>query len=1228
MQTTLLGLAVTMIVALVSALVGPVLVDWGQYRPYFEAEASRVIGMPVRITGAIDARLLPAPSLTLHRIETGAAGAKPILRARTLQVEFGLGSLVRGEWRADEMRLDGPEIVLGIDAAGRLDAPKFEIGFEPDRLAIERLAIQDARLTLTNAANGASLVMEHLTFRGEARSLIGPFKGEGVATAAGQLYGYKLAGSRRGEDGGLKLRLSVDGADRPLSFETEGTLFVGESRPRYDGTVTVSRPAGHVLPNGRAVANVPWRASGRVRATSASALIEQVDFQYGPEDQAAKFGGSAEFRFGAQPRLDGVVSSRQIDADRLLTPDATRRPPAALLKALAETLSGVKPPLPITLGIGIDNLTFGGAVLQAVQGDVRSDSDVWNLDSLEFRAPGLTQVRVSGELSGTDGLAFAGPAVVESADPRALVAWLEGRTDATRAISGALSARGDVTLGRERIAVERLRAEFDRRIVAGALAYTFAADQRPARLEATVTAAEFDLDAAIAFAGNAFAGASFERPGDIALALDFGKASYAGMEARRTRAKLKFDADGLLIEEFSIADVNGAAVTASGRIDTSSRAPRGSIAMTVDAQRLDGALRIADRFAPQAARAVQGLAGKTAATRLSAKLDVGTTIGANAKTTAKLVVDGAIGAVRVAISAQGTGDAAAPRAADLVVDGRLDAGDGAALAELIGLDRYAGLDKRSARFTVRAGGALDKALAINGAFAGAGLDATATGTVAFGEDGPRGAVDLAIAAADAKPLRREGGPAVAVDLKTHLVVDADRVTLADLKGSIAGHPLSGRLAVSRARPFKVEGQIDADRIDLPTLIGFGLAVPVLPSSRRTAGWIAEPFAATPLVDIVGRVDFSARRAVLTPSFVAEPLRGTLLLDGGRVKIDGVEGRLANGRLRGQGEVELGAHAVSAEGQMTLDEAELSHLLPKAPQGTPSARISLNVKAAAAGRSPAALIGGLRGEGALTVDGLQAVGLDPAAIAAAIRAADQGVPVDAVRIGDIARSALDRGALTVPWAGGGFTIADGRVSLRELSAPARDADVVFAGNLDLANEALDLRIALIGAAGADAPAGVRPRILVALKGPAAAPRRTIEVAELVSWLTLRSVEREAKRFEAAEREAKRLEQVRMEAIARETKRLEAKRQEEKRLEDKRLEELEAARRARELATGSMPSGPAGTSGEAPVVDRAPSLPPPIDIRPLPADRRARRPMPLGPQIDNPPASAVIPAPDLR
>ena len=121
MQTTLLGLAIAFIVALIAALIGPYFIDWNQFRPQFEAEASRIIGTPVRVGGALDARLLPTPSLRLRSAVMGGANDLGKVRADKLDVEFSLGSLMRGEVRATELTINGMSLDLGVDSKGRID---------------------------------------------------------------------------------------------------------------------------------------------------------------------------------------------------------------------------------------------------------------------------------------------------------------------------------------------------------------------------------------------------------------------------------------------------------------------------------------------------------------------------------------------------------------------------------------------------------------------------------------------------------------------------------------------------------------------------------------------------------------------------------------------------------------------------------------------------------------------------------------------------------------------------------------------------------------------------------------------------------------------------------------------------------------------------------------------------------------------------------------------------
>ena len=184
MQTTLLGLAIAFIIALVAALVGPYFIDWNQFRPQFEAEASRIIGMPVRVTGALDARLLPAPSLRLRSVTVGGVKDLGKVRADKLDVEFSLSSLMRGEWRANELTIDGMALDLGLDARGRIDWPAASGQVNLGSLAIDRLNLT-GRIALHDAASRGILELNDIAFSGDVRSLAGSVRGDGNAMVGG-----------------------------------------------------------------------------------------------------------------------------------------------------------------------------------------------------------------------------------------------------------------------------------------------------------------------------------------------------------------------------------------------------------------------------------------------------------------------------------------------------------------------------------------------------------------------------------------------------------------------------------------------------------------------------------------------------------------------------------------------------------------------------------------------------------------------------------------------------------------------------------------------------------------------------------------------------------------------------------------------------------------------------------------------------------------------------------
>ncbi len=1112
MQTTLLGLAIALILALVAALVGPLLIDWGGYRAAFEAEASHLVGLNVRVTGAIDARLLPSPQLTLHDIEIGPSGENQVF-ARSLNIEFALGPLMRGEWRAAELKLVGPEVRIGVDAAGRVQAPNLAVGFDPDALSIDRLSVQDGKLTLADAANGASITLDKLWFNGEARSLLGPVHGEGATTINGELYPFRLTAGRYGDDGKIKLHVNVDPVNQPLAIEADGFLASGGT-PSFEGNLNLTRPVGIGL-RGSGKVSQPWRAAGKIKVTPASALMRDFALDYGSQDNSIKLTGVAEFKFGKHPRFDGVLSARQIDLDRALAESETGlAPPAAAIRKLAQLAGSVfRPAIPIRIGVGVDQITLGGDTVQNFHGDVSTGAQGWNLDRFEFRAPGFTQVRLSGHLAvGDDRVAFTGPAEIRANNPKSLAAWLEGRGTAAKGDFKPMSLRGDLTLASDRIAVGRLNAEFDRKTVTGGFSYVFAAGSRPARLDAALRAPELDIDTALGFGKALVAGSRIERPRDMAIAADIGHATVAGFEARDLSAKVKVDGDGLQIDKLSVADLGGAAFSARGRIVTAPPSPAGSITIDLTAPDMTPVIALLSRFAPRTAEAL----GRGAQDMAPARLHAGLTVqGAKPAAQAELTVEGSLGKVRLAFNGQTSTDLTGFETGDLRFNGRLNADDGRALMSMLGLKHVVAVEDGPATLSFDASGPLRGQWRVAGKLNAHGLQASANGTASPLADRPAADLTAQVARADAAPLRGDIGGTLPVAFSGRIALAGEDVSLSGIEARVAGAELRGKLGVTLSAPHRLSGEIDANHMDGAALVAAAAGTPP-PAQAKRGAWAlsSEPFRAGAFGDYAGGVKLKVRRMDLLPQLTAREFSASLKLGNNEIALEDMSGDIAGGRLKGRLSLRAASDGLNADAMLALTGADATALFASGARPAVTGTLGLSGEVAGAGLSPVALIGSLRGAAKLELNGAQLAGLDPRAFDAVTRAVDQGLEVEPKHISDVVGQALQSGRLSVARAEATIALSSGQARLSRFNAESKDAQLSLTGNLDLTDGLLDAHVVLSGSHEKDAAS--RPDIFMALNGPVTNPERSMDVSALTGWLTLRAVENQARQLRELER----------------------------------------------------------------------------------------------------------------
>ena len=1121
MQTTLLGIAIALILALVAALVGPHFVDWSRYRGEFETQASNLTGLAVLVNGPVEARLLPTPTLTFGRIEIARRGDSRALRARSVSLEFSLSAVMRGQWRASEVRIEGAELAAGLDATGRLDWPAPAAGSELDSLSIDRLEVVDSRVILADAGSGSQVLLDKFDFRGELRSRLGPIKGEGSFDFAGHRYPFRIAANRAGGDAGTRVRLNLDPVDRPLSADLDAMIVVERGVPRFEGTLQLNRAVGQAADG----IIQPWRVSSRIRGDSIAATLEQIEFQYGPEDRAIKLRGDANVAFGRDPQVVMNLASTQIDLDRLLgLPEETRKRPLLAVKTFADYFGGVqRSPIPVRLGLSIENVTLAGALLQRVSGEVVADTDNWNLDVLDFRAPGATQIGLSGRLNLTaKGIAFDGRAKVDARDPRALAAWLIDRPEAQTITAGALRAEGDVKLASDRMAIDGLTAEIDRMTMEGRLAYTWANGEQPPRIEASLTAADMDFDRAYALAQGVLAGTPFEMPREGAVSLKIAHAALAGVEARRADIDVQFERGGVDIKRLVVGDLGGAALAIKGRIDSRARAPRGGVTLDLDARSLDGVATLLEKVAPQAAAELRRRAPRFVPAKLQASLALGADVPRQAAASA-LKLDGNLGAFKISLQGQ-TDNAEAFSletlarlpASKLKLTGRLDASDGSALIELLGLDSLVAVDKRAGRLDLTASGAVNDEMAMDGQLVAGGLDVSAKGSVRL--DGPTASAAIKLANANVRNLRpvASGRPAetVPLGLTAKLALAGGAIDLTDMTGKAAGAEVSGRLKIA-LQPLSATGEIEVGEINLPVVIAAATGSPPPGATAASAApWPAEPFERGLLGQIGGRVVVKSSHVALAPRLAAKNVRGVVQLDQTGFAIKEIDGALAGGRVAGEFSLWRGADGVSTRGRLQLKGADIAELVRGGPPPM-SGRLTGDAEIEGTGRSPVALIGSLKGSGTFSLQDGGVQRLDPNAFEMVIRSVDQGLQLDAARIRDRMEQALGAGGLAVARAEGEFTVVAGQVRTSNVKVNTQGVDLGVNGSALLAEDTIDAKLTLTGPVRPDAPGGVRPEVSVTLKGSTDAPKRTLDATAFSNWLALRAVEQQSKRIDALE-----------------------------------------------------------------------------------------------------------------
>ncbi len=1118
MQTTLLGLAIAFIIALVAALIGPYFIDWNQFRPQFEAEATRVIGAQVRFAGKLDARLLPAPSLHLRSVVVGAANDLGKVRADKLDVEFSLGSLMRGELRATELTINGMALDLGLDSQGRIDWPASTGKFNLGSLAIDRVNLT-GRIALHDAASRGTLELNDIAFSGDVRALAGSVRGDGNFAVSGTRYPFRVSSGQAADGNGTRVHLNIDPGARAVSADLDGVLSFEGRAPRFEGALILAAPA-RLKANGDAPVT-PWRISAKGKADPSAARLEQLEVVYGADDGALRLAGAGDISFGASPLLRATLSARQLDADKFAAKGNSAAEPIRLLPGLRALMAAIPQttPLPAQIEFNADQIMLGGRPLQgfaaALQAGAKSLSDKslsaesWTIDRLEFRAPGATRVTLSG--SNAQAGSFTGALSVDSSDPDALVTWLQGRSEVVYRSQKPLRLRGDLTVAGDRVAIEAMKAEIDGGAVEGRVEVSTAKGH--SRIDAELKAERLDLDAATALA-RSLAGPQAEWPDEARLTLDIGRATSAGQELRPLVAKVGYSPKSFALEQLKIGQASHVMLEGAGSFDRVNTS--GKLMLNSSAASLGQITALIAPLAPALAARINAMDARPGPARLKLSLDLDKTAPqadrANARAVFDLDAPELKGVVTIAakpvISALHGIDLEALGRSEFSLESRLTSGQGRPLLAALGLDRAVTAGDGPAQFEGSVTGVWRAPLRLKVKMSGTGLDAEAEGTAEPWAAEPKASVNLKVRSANLGPLldlKASDTLAQNIGLSSRVSLAGNRLTFDDLDSAIAGSRLRGRMALVLGDETNIEGEIGLDTLDLAP--AFALAI-------GAAGHdAAEPLGSGLSKGWRGRVAFQALRGTLPGGDELRPVSGVLKGDGQSLSFEAITGGIGGGEASASIDARQTGNGIALNARVQLsgvDGAALRYRGLKMPAG----RASMQMTLASHGRSASALTGALSGSGTVTLESAEVAGLDPRAFDAAIRASDGGQATDDVKLRQIVERVLSAGSLSVKSAQIPFSIGDGRIRIGATTLDAEGARAIVSGGYDIPADQADIRASLASTVAGSASS--RPEIQLFAAGPPDALDRTVDVAALSSWLAVRAIDRETRRLDAIER----------------------------------------------------------------------------------------------------------------
>jgi len=1161
-------LGTLLVVVLFAALIVPRFIDWSNYTAAFETRAEQILGHPVKVSGTAEASILPTPSLSFTNVTVGASADAPMATVERFEATIELMPLLQGEIRVTSMRMVAPRINIRSDNRGLIDwfqrGPSSE-QFDPDRVILESVQIEDGALTFVDDRFGVTHTLEDIRALVSARSLAGPWRADDASLSVnGQHYQFNLATGRVLSNGALRIKVDIQPRRLPLDMTVDGKLRSDAIRGLvYNGTYN-ARMIG-TAPDGT-LDLAGWRSEGSFNAVLGGVDIDRAVVSHGPPDRPLTLAGSLKIRLGDTPRFSAAVQANQIDLDRTLGagPSEPIDIPTAVERLLTLVRTSPKPPIKGDVIVDVPVIVAGGAIIQGFRLEAEIGPSGMTVSNLIAELPGRATATLGGTVRTDDRMGFKGQVGLSVLQPATFAGWWRGKSASVENTARLLSnfeVAGNADIRPGFVKLDQLRARVGSSEITGKFNWSAPKADRRRILSGQLTADRFDV-VQLRSLGELLVGQSFD--GVDALADDYifnisaKEVAFEDVIIENIAIDASYTRDGLRVNQFSIGDPLGDSFTTfSGQlVDLAEANPTGTLQGHIkQVSEVNFLIWAANRFFPDSPLAKW--LTKVGPSLAPAVLDVSIEPVAERRGAIRLKLIGVAGPTTLNVTVEGAASSQRWRDEPVNFDLVFDSADSQSLLRQAGTGLNLPADHGVAHVEIRGEGVPSTGITTNVKVEIGGVGATAEGALMLDADGAmsftgkvtdgsgnmddvaalmgfapadvgRTITDL-IDGADSQGQQRIVVPAA------DITADENHVALNWQNALVGARRVSGELAWSKKPDlgWRMSGDLATSALDLDWLMALGLGAALQPTGEPDAPWARTPFGAAALGTVAGDVAMEAERFHLAESLVISNARMDIRLDPQRFDLKLNSGDLEGGRASGNLTVHNVGGNARVAGAFSVKGAALDAFVwSRDDRAIASGDLSFNTNFEATGRSPAGLMTSLTGGGVIEVSDGVARYINPNAARPLIRESDVGQAFTEDSLRAALEGTLDAGALEFGDATGSFIIAGGALRTKNLTLKGATVEARGEAVLDFntMQTRADWTISLDP--GDRVVEGTKPEIGLVFTGPIAAPVRWIDVLPFDSYLNMRLEARMLERIELEE--AERLESARLRRLVRKFK----------------------------------------------------------------------------------------------